>query len=61
MNSNDKITIDIKNIEPFKKINFNENPSSKFLILFAIFITLILTITVCIIIIGYLIKKIRSK
>jgi hypothetical protein len=52
MNSNDKITINIKDIEPLKKIDFKENPSYKFLILILIIIFSILMISISTLIIS---------
>jgi hypothetical protein len=61
MNSNDKITIDIKDLKPFKKIEFKENPSSKILILFGLIISSIFLLTIIILILNCLIEIIKSK
>ena len=61
MNSNDKITIDVKNIRPIKKIDFKDNPSSKILILFGLIIASIFLLTLIILWLICLIGIIKSK
>lgn len=61
MNSNDKISLLIKRIEPFKPIEFDQNPSTKFLIIFIIIICSIFLFSLTILITSWIIEAVKKK
>ena len=61
MNSNDKITIDVKKIQPFKEISFKDNPSTNFLVIFVIIISTTFILTFSILTITWIVEVVKNK
>lgn len=61
MNSNDKLTISIRRLQPFKALNFDENPSKKFLIIFTIIISSTFLINLIVVLISWIVDNCKNK